>query len=410
MPSISEKLKNLGVKIGARDLPSPPPARAFGIEQVVPGRVHATPYGEAYVVETVYTPDYRHGRAGLSLTTSLTNVADWAHDPRLSGCAAEGLLFLDTETTGLAGGTGTYAFLTGIGRFEGENFRVSQIFMRDPAEEPAVLAALTDLLHSPVSLVTFNGKAFDIPLLDARYTTNRFKTPFQGLAHLDLLPLARRLWRDRLASRALSSLEFHILGAQRTEEDVPGWLIPQIYFDYLRNGDARPLKRVLYHNAMDVIAMAALLNHVALMLNDPLTFAIEHGLDVIAIGKLFESLGRIEDAIHLYQSGLECEVPEPTFRETVQRLAQVHRRRGEWAEAVELWRAAARTRQVYAFVELAKYYEHQARDYVLAAQWTRDALAVVTTPTAPQYLRTEWQSNLEHRLERLERKAVSSKQ
>jgi tetratricopeptide (TPR) repeat protein len=223
------------------------------------------------------------------------------------------------------------------------------------------------------------------------------------LKHSGRLPLARRLWRERLESRALKSLETHILGATRTEEDIPGWLIPQMYFDYLQNGDARPLKRVLYHNAMDVVAMAALLSHIAQMLDDPsLTFAVEHGLDLVAIGKMFEDLGRLEDAAKLYARGLERELPEENFRQAVQRLARLQRRRGETLAAIELWRVAAGTRQIYAFVELAKYYEHKMRDYTQAAQWTRAALALLDD--ASRETRREWLAALEHRLARVERK------
>ncbi|HEX7589182.1 MAG TPA: ribonuclease H-like domain-containing protein, partial [Anaerolineae bacterium] len=309
-------------------------------------------------------------------------------------------VFLDTETTGLAGGSGTYAFLVGVGRYDGETFRLLQFFMRDPIEEPALLAALTELLAPLDALVTFNGKAFDVPLLNARYITNRAATPFKSVPHLDLLPLARRLWRDRLESRALKSLETHILGVARSEEEVPGFLIPQIYFDYLRNGDARPLKRVLYHNAMDVVAMAALLGHIAQMLDNPIEFATEHGLDIISIGKLFEDLGRLDDAARIFARGLEFDLPEESFRQTSQRLAIVHRRRGEMPAAIELWRDAAGHRQIYAHVELAKYYEHKARDYDQAAEWTRSAITIVreSSPTT----RREWLGALEHRLKRLE--------
>ncbi len=402
MPTLSEKLKSLGVKIGARDLPAPPPRRAYPIEKVIPGRVQPTEYGEAFVVETDYSLDYRHGQMALALTSPLSTIADWARDARIAQGAAEHLLFLDVETTGLAGGTGTLAFVIGIGRLQSMGFRVTQIFVRDPAEEPAALAALSGLLAAPDVLVTFNGKAFDVPLLNARYITNRFATPFASPPHLDLLLLARRLWRERLESRALGSLETHILKMARSQEDVPGWLIPQMYFDYLHSGDARPLARVLYHNAMDIVAMAALLNHVAQMLADPIGFATDHGLDWIALGKLFEDLDRLEDAAALYARGLSLDLPEETFRQTVQRLAFVQRRRGEMAAALDLWREAAGTRQIYAFVEIAKYYEHRARDYALAAQWTRDALTVLATRDAHE--RQQWQADLEHRLKRLEKR------
>ena len=400
MPTLSDKLKSLGVQVGARDLPPPRPRHAHAIESVVPGRLHATAFGDAFIVETTYPPEYRHGSASLQVTASLKTIADWAREERIAACAPNGFVFLDTETTGLAGGTGTFAFLVGIGRYDDSTFRLTQFFLRDPIEEPAMLAALTELLQPLDALVTFNGKAFDVPLLNARYITNRSDTPFARVPHLDLLPLARRLWRERLESRALKSLETHILGAERTDEDIPGFLIPQMYFDYLRSGDARPLKRVLYHNAMDVVAMAALLSHVAQLLADPVEFAAEHGLDMVSIGKLFEDLGRLDDAARIYARGLELDLPEESFRQTTRRLAVVHRRRGEMSAALALWRDAAGNRQIYAYVELAKYYEHKARDYTEAAQWTRAALAIVneSSPDA----RREWLAALEHRLARLE--------
>jgi hypothetical protein len=413
MPTLSDKLKSLGVKVGARDLAvpqtsrdlrPPKPRRAHAIENVVAGQLRATEFGDAFIIESTYPPEYRHGSRALQITASLQTIADWAREERIAARSANDLVFLDTETTGLAGGTGTFAFLVGIGRLDGADFRLTQFFMRDPIEEPAMLAALTESLRPLDALVTFNGKAFDAPLLNARFGINRIAAPFAAMPHLDLLPLARRLWRERLESRALGSLEQHILGATRTEDDVPGWLIPQIYFDYLQSGDARPLKRVLYHNAMDIVAMAALLSHIAQLLDDPLSFAAEHGLDAIAIGKLFEDLGRLDDAARLYARGLELDVPEETFRQTVQRFATLQRRRGEIYAAVELWRGAATTRQIYAFVELAKYYEHRARDYAEAERWTRAAIAIVKE--SPPDVRRQWLGALQHRLARLEKKVA----
>jgi uncharacterized protein YprB with RNaseH-like and TPR domain len=404
MPTLSDKLKSLGVKVGTRDLPPPQPRQVNSIEQVLPGRFHMTPLGETFIVETTYPPGYHHGRAPLTTTASLASIAEWLNEPRLTQSETGGLVFLDCETTGLSGGTGTYAFLVGIGRFEGQGFRLTQVFMRDPVEEPAALAALTDLLQPLEALVTFNGKAFDAPLLKARYIVNGHTVPFSTAAHLDLLPLARRLWRERLESRALGSLETHILGATRTEEDIPGWLIPQMYFDYLQSGDARQLKGIFYHNAMDVVAMVALLSHIAHLLDQPFVFAVEHGLDLIAIGRLFEDLGRLDDAARLYERGLEYQVSEEIFRETLRRLSFVQRRRGAILAAVELWREAARGRQIYAFIELAKYYEHKVRDHAEAARQTRTALAIVNAPDFPRAARGRWIKDLEHRLMRLEAK------
>jgi hypothetical protein len=404
MPTLSDKLKSLGVQVGTKNLPPPKPKHAHAVENILPGRAHTTLLGETFVIEQTYPPEYRHGNVALPLTVSLQPLADWANDPRLAQCETRNLVFLDTETSGLPGGTGTFAFLIGLGRYDETGFRLTQILMRDPIEEPAALAAVTEFLQPLDALVTFNGKSFDAPLLRNRYILNRHAVPFNDAAHLDLLPLARRLWRDRLESRALKSLEEHILGATRTEDEVPGWLIPQIYFDYLASGDARQLKGVLYHNAMDVVAMAALLSHVAQMLSDPLNFALEHGIDIVAIGKMFEDLGRFDDAAKLYVRGLELDLAETSFRETVQRLARLQRRRGKMTEAVALWQSATNTRQVYAFVELAKYYEHQTREYPLAIEQTRAALAVVKANDFPRDARKQWLGDLEHRLTRLENK------
>ena len=428
MSSLSDKLKSLGVRIGAGDLPpsnrtpnaprSPRwgpgpgaeswlqarPRSAHSIEQVVPGRFRATTRGDTFVVETAYPAEYRHGHAALSLSASLRTIAEWAREPRLAQCEPGRLVFLDIETTGLSGGTGTYAFLVGIGRLDGDRFYLTQVFMRDPVEEAALLAALIEFLQPLDALVTFNGKAFDAPVLTARYIVNGYDVPFSSAAHLDLLPLARRLWRERLESRALSSLETHILGATRTEEDIPGWLIPQMYFDYLRSSDARPLKGIFYHNAMDVVAMAALLGHTAQMLDQPFVFAAEHGLDLIAIGRLFEELGRLDEAARLYTRGVEHGVPEKISNETVRRLSFVQRRRGEVQAAVELWREAAHTRQIYAYVELAKYYEHKMGDCAEAERQTRAALAIVRAPDSPPETSRRWIKDLDHRLARLEAK------
>ncbi len=361
------------------------------------------------MVEATFEPDYRHGQAALPVTASLQTIADWANEPRVANCELCNFVFLDTETTGLAGGTGTFAFLIGLGRFNGEAFQLTQIFMRDPIEEPAALAALTEFLQPLDALVTFNGKSFDAPLLKNRYIVNGHQIPFARAGHLDLLPLARRLWRDRLESRALGSLEQHILGMRRTEEDIPGWLIPQMYFDYLRTGDARPMRGVLYHNAMDVVAMAALLSHMAQMLDDPFTFAVEHGLDLIAIGKLFEDMGRLDEAARLYVRGLEMDLSEQMFRDTMRRLSFVQRKRGEFLSALELWQSAADMKQVYACVELAKYYEHKARDYAQALEHTRTALAIINAPDYAPYARKQWLADLERRLARLETKKSKAK-
>ena len=404
--SLADKLKALGIKVGLQDLPAADQKRKleYPIQSVVDGKFISTRQGEVFVSEQNYPPDYRHGITPLRPVAPLQTIGQWARDPRLADMPIESFAFLDTETSGLAGGTGTYAFLVGVGRFNGESFQLAQFFMRDPAEEVAMLEGLLDFLAPCQGLVTYNGKAFDAPLLVTRYSLHSIPVPFKNFSHLDLLPLARRLWRDRLSSRTLKYLEENILASPRSIEEVPGYQIPYLYFDYLRTGDARPLKGVFYHNAMDIVALAALMNHMATILHAPLGGIVEHGLDFIALGKLFEDLNRSEEASRLYERGLEIGLNEIDFGSAVQRLSGLQRRRGDLEAAVILWNQAAAGGHIFAHVELAKFYEHHERDYPQALKWTARAKELVRLQEMPAYERRHWIEQLEHRKKRLDEK------
>jgi uncharacterized protein YprB with RNaseH-like and TPR domain len=247
MSSLADKLKSLGVKIGTADLASPKPASAspYAIDSVVAGAFHPTPRGDVFIAEQVYLPDYHHGNSPIVCSPPLSLISQWANDARLADIPLSKFAFLDTETSGLSGGTGTYAFMVGIARFVDDQFLLRQFFMRDPAEEPAMLEAIAEFLAPAQALVTFNGKAFDAPLLSTRYRLHHIPIPYKDYSHLDLLPLARRLWRDRLESRALKYLEQHILGLTRSSEEVPGYEIPWLFFDYLRTGCPSSVRRLL---------------------------------------------------------------------------------------------------------------------------------------------------------------------
>ena len=402
--SLTDRLQSLGVKTGARNLAPPKRKSAHDIDSVVAGTYLHTRRGDVFIVEQAYTTDYRHGISPITCSLPLSLISEWAKDARLAQMPLSRFAFLDTETSGLAGGTGTYAFMVGIARFVDDQFVLRQFFMRDPAEEPAMLEAIAHFLAPAQALVTFNGKAFDAPLLATRYRLHQIPVPFSDYAHLDLLPLARRLWRDRLESRALKYLEQHVLGLTRSMEEVQGYEIPWLYFDYLKSGDARPLAGVFYHNAMDVVAMAALLTHVNDLMQNPYDGRVEHGLDFIALGKLFEDLGYWEEAARLFEHGLELNLTESDFGVAVKRLSILQKRRGDFGEAVRLWETAAANGHIYAHIEMAKYYEHKCRDVRTALKWTRSALEHVQHADLPIYMKKYWLGEITHRLERLERK------
>lgn len=403
-PTLADRLKSLGVKKGIPPLSQGKPDLPT-IDTVVAGSFLPTLRGDVFVAEQAFPQTHLYGNATLLSSFPLSLISQWANDEKVSNLSVSRFAFLDTETSGLSGGTGTYAFLIGVARFIEDQFVLKQFFMRDPAEEPALLEALADFLAPCEALVTFNGKAFDAPLLTTRFTLHQIPIPYKTYSHLDLLPLARRLWRDRLESRALKFLEEHVLEFKRSSDEVPGYEIPWLYFDYLRSGDARPLAGVFYHNAMDVTAMAALLAHMNDMLEDPYDGRVQHGLDFVALGKLFEDLGHWEQAARLFERGLESPMDESDFHVAAKRLSILQKRRGDYAEALRLWQEAAKAGHIYAHVELAKYHEHKMRDVIAALKWTKSARRATERAELPVFARKHWLDEIARRQTRLERKA-----
>jgi uncharacterized protein YprB with RNaseH-like and TPR domain len=262
------------------------------------------------VIEHRYALDHAHGTVRLQtlldLPGEILNHLGRSHD--FDGVDARTLLFFDTETTGLAGGTGTYAFLVGLGFFEGQEFVVRQYFMRDYPEEQAMLEAIACDLSRFTTLVSFNGKSFDWPLLETRFRLSRMRPPLAGAPHLDLLHPARRIWRDRLGACNLQNLEVQILGVHR-QGDVPSHLIPALYFDYLRTGDLSPLVDVIQHNKLDILSLVSLAGWMGQMVTQPLGATPDGELlcgdDLYALGRLYESRGLLADSLCCYETARE---------------------------------------------------------------------------------------------------------
>ena len=316
------------------------------------------------------------------------------------------LVYLDTETTGLAGGTGTCAFLIGIGALEGSQFVVRQFFLRDYPEEKAVLAELAEVLGSYEGVVTFNGKTFDIPLLETRYTLARMRAPFRRMMHLDLLHPARRLWKLRLASCELTNLEKGILGIAR-DGDVAGSEIPQIYFDYLRTGNAQHLQPVFFHNALDIVTLAALTVEMARALREE-EGALASSLDLFSLSRILERARVIDRSAEVCRQALTRGLPETVEAQALWQLATQHKRRREHEQAVELWKELATREEplaLRALEALAIHYEHRARDATAALVFATAAIDRLgqTSPTSTQVKR------FSKRLDRLRKKSLAGK-
>src|SRR5216684_330401 len=291
-------------------------------------------------------------------------------------------LFLDTETTGLAGGTGTYAFLIGLAWWDAGGLQVEQFFMRDFAEEHSLLHELSHRIAERPVLVTFNGKSFDWPLLENRFTMTRSIAVPKLAAHLDLLHPARALWKLRLGSVRLVEIERHVLDAPRRgwhrEDDVSSALIPQFYFDYLRGGPVEPLAGVVRHNQMDLRGLAALFCKINELLSDtPNTTSEIESLDLFGLSRFLQRRGEDDRAHSACAQALQIGLPVE-FRPMARReLALMAKRRGEHARAAEIWlEIAADPRDgVHACEQLAIYYEHHAKDLSRAAEFAQLALA-----------------------------------
>ena len=317
-------------------------------------------------------------------------------------------VFLDTETTGLAGGTGTYAFLVGIAWWDGIGLQVEQYFMRDLNEELPVLSALANRIDNRRVLITFNGKCFDWPLLQTRYRMTRKISVPEPIAHFDFLHPARNLWRLRLGSVRLAELERHVLGWDRGA-DIPSDLIPGIYLDFIRGGAAEPLVPIIRHNQMDLRSLAALSTHVLSLLADPEEFGRDP-LEVYGASRIYERSGEPKRARSLYEHAIASSLPVAMDRAARMSVALLAKRAGDYSVAVDHWGKTAGTSKegFRAYEELAIYYEHRRRESQRALEITRDALsrlrdAYRLSAIAPTTYR-HYKSRFEHRLARLEGK------
>jgi uncharacterized protein YprB with RNaseH-like and TPR domain len=368
------------------------------LEELTGGGVQETSSGSIFVVQREFSVEHSHGRVPLrlALDSSPDAFRVITGRPEAPAIPAERLLYLDTETTGLAGGTGTYAFLVGVGFFRQGRFVVRQYFMRDLDEEPALLASLAGLLPSFDGVVTYNGRGFDVPLLETRFILSR--RPWPGnLWQLDFLRFARRLWRRHLPDCRLGTIESHVLGVDR-EDDIPGGLIPSLYVEYLRHRHPGQLPRVFAHNQDDILSLVALAGWSVAALSDVGLLSPE---EQIGLGRLWEPVDW-ERARRCYETALQSLRGE-ALRQALLMLAARHKRRAEWKAAQRLWEGALGTAGSFdprPWEEMAKFYEHRARDLPKAREITVAALA----RAEQEWVGEEILSRFRHRLRRLDRR------
>ena len=426
---LQNRLRRLGVTRGARGMKNERHAvskinrriqsdtfvgnegRATSLEQLFTGgRLEKIGDSACFVVDRIYPLRYQHGGHRLEslLDHSPKSAALFCNDERLAPLAFRDFLFLDTETTGLAG-AGTLAFMVGAAFTERSSASdvlvVRQYFLRDHADETAMLQLLDELLEHKTGLVTFNGRTFDLPLLNNRYLMNRIPSRLFDMPHLDLLHPSRRLWRNRLGSVALGNLEKELLSVSRTDDDIPGWLIPGLYSDYLRSGDASEMRRVFYHNQLDMLSMVTLAGEIIRQFSS--ASGDDHPTDLFSLGKWQANLGLVREAEINLRLAAVGDLPLAMYHQALKHLGALLKRQNRRQEAVPVWQqwAATSIDDVEAHVELAKHFEWQERDLDEAKIWTERALILANrwTPRSA----TLALPPLEHRMARLQRKLGS---
>lgn len=391
MSDLQEQLANLRRRIARIDRKyagSPPlrPALALApplkpskyyIEEWSSGQEVETEFGRHFETERLFERHRRHGSMDISLLAELADdLLGAISGDTVPQSSPTRWAFLDTETTGLAGGTGTYAFLIGVGRITPEGFRVRQFFMREFGEEASLLAALSGHLSEFDVLVTYNGKAYDQPLLETRYRMARARPPFDRLPHLDLLFGARRLWNLRFDSCRLVELENQILGVER-EGDLPGELIPYVYFEYLRTREATRLVPIFHHNAIDILTLACLTGIVPQVFRAPAEAKLAHGAEMVGMARWLRTAERFDDALALFRRAIELGLCDELLFRTIWDVACLEKKLRRDAAAIASFAELASCRnphRVQALEELAKHYEHRERNYAMALEMTRSAL------------------------------------
>jgi uncharacterized protein YprB with RNaseH-like and TPR domain len=402
---------------------SPTPAAARGEDALsaLGGEWRA----DTYVVEKRFAPAARHGREAIGTFAECLEAASSQATFYAGGAPARTpFVFFDLETTGLSGGAGTQVFLVGCGSFEPDaSFVTRQFLLTQYADERPMLGAVADELARSGTLVSFNGKSFDAPVLETRYLFHRLSSSFRELPHVDVLHPARRFWKARAGTNgaracqasdadscSLIALEKQLLGLRRCG-DVPGFEIPGRYFQFVRSGDPRPLAAVLEHNRLDLLTLAALtarLFHVTLHGPD----AARDAREALALGHVYMRADLVSRASDAYARAVEMTergiVSQLVRIESLRALALTHRRARQYAAAAACWRRLLATPGCpppvarEATEALAVHHEHRDRDLEAAKAFALQSLEVDGQPA--------WTRAVQHRLARLDKKLKLSGQ
>jgi uncharacterized protein YprB with RNaseH-like and TPR domain len=356
------------------------------------------------VLENNFNLSSSYGQIPISLGLNIPGQVLYllSRDEAFQALSLAGSIFIDLETTGLAGGTGTIPFLVGLGFFDQQSFKIVQFFLNDLASEFKMLEELESLVQDKkfTSVISYNGKGFDLPLLETRFTLNRLKCPLSALPHLDFLFSARYLWKHKYENCRLYNLALAHLGADRAE-DIPSEEIPWRYFQYLRTGDFSLVEPILYHNQEDIMSLYGVVVAGALAVGQSLENQETEidSLELFGLGKIWEKAGQRKKSVELYQKALNQKLPVELSVKVKKNLALYFKKCGEWEKSFKLWEDLSQSSDdLEAWRELAMYYEHQVRQPETALKLALDGLAL------SREINPAFEKDFEKRIDRLTKK------
>jgi len=351
--------------------------------------------------ENPFSLTIKYGKIPLSLGLEIKgNILSYlSKEPAFENLDLSTALFIDLETTGLSGGTGVVPFLVGMGYYKDDKFWVAQSFVGDLAEEERMIQELGQFFSEMnfQSVVTFNGKGFDIPLLETRFILYRQPFILNELPHLDFLYSARSLWRHKHESCRLFHLAREVVEADRAE-DIPAAEIPYRYFQYLQTGNFDLIEPILYHNQEDILSLLGVVVVGALIFSEEGEEAFVDAMDLYGAGKVMEKVGEIDKSIQYFQQALEGKLSDEIAIAAKKKLSYHFKKNQEWEKAIALWKEMTSLDQLFSFRELAMYYEHREKKYEEAKRLAEEGLAVSLG------ISTLFESDFSYRMERLRRK------
>jgi len=378
-------------------------------QKEAPVLVESPPREPLQVFENHFPLHIRYGSVSIAsgLKIKGKTLSLLSRDHCFDGLDLRTALFLDLETTGLSGGAGVVPFLIGLGYYGDEKFHVVQFFLGDLAAEERLIRELRSFLAQMNfrSVVTFNGKAFDLPLLETRFVLHRESLSLGGLPHLDFLFAARSLWGHKHESCRLSHLAHEVLGVERGE-DIPSAEIPFRYFQFLRSGDFGLVEPVLYHNQEDILSLLGIVAVGGGIFDEEMEGEIPFlcdGMDLFGASKILERTGEFERSALFIRRALEGKLSAEISVLARKKLAGYFKHRREWEQAVRLWEEMTPLGQLFCFRELAMYYEHREKDFEKARQLAEEGF-ILANGISGSYAR-----DFSRRLERLRKKLARLK-